>query len=156
MSGIKSSSPDPTTNSKSTNLNFHEFFDNVLSTFNQFFLLQPFLDFLDFWFNVVYNSIIFSSALVLLSNLDLRSFFFCCFFLCPHINSVNRGMPVLDSDHLFYDKNLKFLIIFSWAQDVYWPNSATNHELKQVNFSGFSDFDDISFWNKSQSPEESN
>ena len=53
-------------------------------------IVQAFLDFRgfdfrDFQFNAVYNSILFSSPLVLLSNLDLRGF---CFpvFLCvsPH------------------------------------------------------------------------
>ena len=51
-------------------------------------LVQAFLDFCgfdscDFCFNTVYNSILFSSPLVLLSNLNLRSL---CFriFLCPH------------------------------------------------------------------------
>ena len=52
-------------------------------------------DFWDFRFNVVDNSILFSSSLVLLINLDLRGFCFRIFFMCPHINSVNRGMPVL-------------------------------------------------------------
>ena len=61
--------------------------------------IQAFLDFhgfnfRDFQFNAVYNSILFSSPLVLLSNLDLRGFRFPPFFLCPHINGVNRGMPV--------------------------------------------------------------
>jgi hypothetical protein len=50
-------------------------------------------DFRNFGFNVIYNSILFSSPLVLLSNLDLRGFCFPGFFMCPHINSVNRGMP---------------------------------------------------------------
>ena len=39
----------------------------------------------------IYNSILFFSLLVLLSNLDLCGFYF---FGCPHINSVNPGMPV--------------------------------------------------------------
>ena len=30
-----------------------------------------------------------------LSNLDLRGFRFSRFFMCPHINSVDRGMPVI-------------------------------------------------------------
>ena len=51
-------------------------------------------DFRDFRFTAVYNSILFSSLLVLLSNLDLRDFCFRGFFWCPHINSLNRGMPV--------------------------------------------------------------
>ena len=52
--------------------------------------LQAFLDFRsfdfrDFWFNAVYNSILFSSPLVLLSNLDLRGFPFPRFFyVSPH------------------------------------------------------------------------
>ena len=50
-------------------------------------------DFRNFRFNAVYNSILFSSLLVLLSNLDLRGFCFPRFFMCPHINSVIRGMP---------------------------------------------------------------
>ena len=51
-------------------------------------------DFCNFWFNAVYNSILFSSPLVLLSNLDLRVFWFRVVFLFPHINSANQGMPV--------------------------------------------------------------
>ena len=38
-------------------------------------------DFRDYWFNAVYNSILFSSPLVLLSNLDLRGFCFCAFLI---------------------------------------------------------------------------
>ena len=58
--------------------------------------IPAFLDFRgfnlhNFWF---YNSILFSSPLVLISNLDLHGFLFLRFFLCPHINSVNQGMPV--------------------------------------------------------------
>ena len=61
------------------------------------FYIQAFLNFggFDFWdfrFNAVYNSILFSSPLVLLSNLNLRSF---CFLRCPYNNSVNQGMPVI-------------------------------------------------------------
>ena len=49
------------------------------------FILQAFLDFCgfdfrDFRFNAVCNSIIFSSPLVLLCNLDLRGFCFLHFF----------------------------------------------------------------------------
>ena len=74
-------------------------------------LLQAFLDFRsfdfsNFWFSAVYNSILFSSPLVLLSNLDLGGFLelvdtnpmvfaTAVFFMCPHINSVNQGMPVI-------------------------------------------------------------
>ena len=43
------------------------------------------LDFCDFWFSAVYNSILFSSPLVLLSNLDLRGFCFHVFFMCAPI-----------------------------------------------------------------------
>ena len=57
--------------------------------------LQAFLDFRgfdfrDFQFTLVYNSILFSSLLVLRSNLDLG-----VFFVSPHLNSLNREMPVL-------------------------------------------------------------
>ena len=60
-------------------------------------VLQAFLDFHSFdfrgfRFKVVYNSILFSSPLVLLSNLHSLSK---VFFMCPHINSVNRGMHVV-------------------------------------------------------------
>ena len=42
-------------------------------------------DFRDFWFNAVYNSILFSSILVLQSNLDLRGFHIPRFFyVSPH------------------------------------------------------------------------
>ena len=72
--------------------------------------IQAFLDFRgfdfrDFRFNTVYNSILFSSPLVPLSNLDLNGFCFCGFFLCPYINGVNRGMPVV--------QNKSIAIIFS-------------------------------------------
>ena len=61
--------------------------------------LQAFLDFRgfdfhDFRFTTVYNSILFSSPLVILSNLDLHGFYLPQFFMCPHINSVNPGMPL--------------------------------------------------------------
>ena len=52
--------------------------------------IQAFLDFRgfdfrDFQFNTVYNSILFSSPLVLQSNLDLSGFLFPCFFyVSPH------------------------------------------------------------------------
>ena len=50
-----------------------------------YFVIQAFLDFRNFQFNAVYNSILFSSPLVLLSNLDLRGFFYCHFiFVSPH------------------------------------------------------------------------
>ena len=66
--------------------------------------IKEFLDFRDydiynFQFTAVYNSILFSSTLVLLSNLDLRGFWFCVFCVCPHINSVNQGMPVIGVIH---------------------------------------------------------
>ena len=61
--------------------------------------IQAFLDFLsfdfcDFRFNAVYNSILFCSPSILLSNLDLCDLRPPLFSMCPHINSVNRGMPV--------------------------------------------------------------
>ena len=65
--------------------------------------IQEFLDFRgfdfrDFLFNVVYDSILFSLPLVLLSmELQFTQFLLCAdFFMCPHINSVNRGMPVFN------------------------------------------------------------
>ena len=66
-------------------------------------IVEVFLDFCgfnfaDFWFNPIYTSILFSSTLVLLSNLHLSDFCFACFFMCPHINSVNPGMPVCKYD----------------------------------------------------------
>ena len=63
--------------------------------------VQAFFDFCsfhfrDFRFNAIYDSILFSSPLVLLSNLNLHGFCFPrFFFMCPHINSVNPGMPVV-------------------------------------------------------------
>ena len=62
----------------------------------QAFLKFRGFDFRDFWFNTIYNSILFISPLVLLSNLNLRGFCFPQFFImCLHIYSINRGMPVL-------------------------------------------------------------
>ena len=63
------------------------------------FNVHTFLDFCCFnfrffQFNEVYDSHLFSSPLVLLSNHDLHGFCFPRFFMCPHINSVNRGMSV--------------------------------------------------------------
>ena len=65
-----------------------------LFTFNviqlHFWHIQAFLDFrgfdfCDFPFNAVYNSILFSSPLVLLSDLDLCGLWFCGFiFVSPH------------------------------------------------------------------------
>ena len=56
----------------------------------QVFLYFCSFDICDFGFNAVYNSILFSSPLVLLRNLDLCGFCFPQFFLCvSHINSVN-------------------------------------------------------------------
>jgi hypothetical protein len=78
-------------------------------------LIQAFLDFrgfdfLDFQFNTVYNSILFSSPLVLLSDLDLRGFHFRIFFsMFPHINILNRGMLVL----LFNQTSNKLLNILT-------------------------------------------
>ena len=77
-------------------------------------------DFWDFRFNAVYNSVLFSSPLVLLSNLDLHNF--CIgFFLCPHIDSVNRGMPVftfhlvrfLAKNQLYSNETTKFCEAFA-------------------------------------------
>ena len=63
--------------------------DKGIPQFSRFF------DFCNFQFNEVYNLILFSYPLVLLSNLNLRGFRYLCFFMCPHIKSVNQGMPVL-------------------------------------------------------------
>ena len=65
------------------------------------FSIQTFLDFCsfdfrNFWFNAVYNFTIYSFRLVPLSTLKLGGFHFLWgFFMCPHINSVNQGMPVI-------------------------------------------------------------
>ena len=49
--------------------------------------VQAFLDFRDFRSNAVYNSILFSSPLILLSNLDLRGFASAGFFCVPTLTS---------------------------------------------------------------------
>ena len=51
-------------------------------------------DFDDFRFKAVYNSILFSSSSVLPPR--LTRFLLPLFFKCPHINSVNEGMPVTE------------------------------------------------------------
>ena len=62
-------------------------YSNTLATL---YYVQAFLDFrgfnfLDLRFTAVYNSILFSSPLVLLSNLNLRGFCFCSFlYVSPH------------------------------------------------------------------------
>ena len=53
------------------------------------------LDFSGFRFTVVFNSILFSSLLVLHTKSPRFTWFLCLQFFCLHINSVNRGMPVL-------------------------------------------------------------
>ena len=52
-------------------------------------------DFRNFRFNAVYNSILFFTPLVILSNIGYMVFASTGFLWCPHINSVNRGMPVV-------------------------------------------------------------
>jgi hypothetical protein len=87
------------------------------------FEVQAFLDFCsfnfhDFRFTGVYNAIIFSFPLVLLSKLDLRGFLFRVFFLCLHINSINRGMPVSFSDSEF-TLYLKIMVYARIAKQPY-------------------------------------
>ena len=65
--------------------------------------LQAFLDFRgfdfrDFRFIKAYNSTLFSSTLVLLVTSIYAVFASAVFVLCPHIVSVNQGMPV----HMYY------------------------------------------------------
>ena len=86
--------------------------------------IQAFLDFCgfdfrNFRFNEVYNSILFSSPLVLLSNLDLHGFWFPWFFICPHINSVNQGIPV----HLFVFEIHKDMVNFLGSFDYFFMSS---------------------------------
>ena len=92
----------------------------LLSASSVINILQVFLDFrsfdiCNFQFTAVYNSIIFSSSLVLLSNFDLRGFYFRIFCMCPDINSVNQGMPVFS---LFCQSQLEWegkRVIFYWS-----------------------------------------
>ena len=61
--------------------------------------IQAFLDFrgfdfCNFWINAGYNSIPFSSSLILLSTSIYTVFAFRGFSMCPHINSVNLEMSV--------------------------------------------------------------
>ena len=57
----------------------------------------PVFDIRNFRFTAVYDSILFSSPLVQLSNHDFRGFASAVFLLYPHINSLNQEMPVFDS-----------------------------------------------------------
>ena len=70
------------------------------------------------WF--IIDSILFSSSLVLLINLDLRGFCFRIFFMCPHINSVNRGMPVLLQS---LTKDFDFFIKLNFLGKIHIPIS---------------------------------
>ena len=111
--------------------------------------VQAFLDFRGFWFNTVYNSILFSFPLVILSNLDFRGFCFWVFFiLCPHINSVNRGMSVQkrnfqmlqvaitfwnDPTYPIFPQSLGYFLvkIIQWhfhgaSKEGIWPQKITN------------------------------
>ena len=83
-------------------------------------------DFRNFWFNEIYNSILFSFPLVLLlvlSNFDFTEFSLSAFFMCPHISSINWGIPVVRSwpysTYLFLRKMLNiselFVLIFAGA-----------------------------------------
>ena len=122
----------------------------------------PRFDFCNFWFNVVYNSILFSSPLVLLSNLDFLSFRFPLFFMCPHINSVNQGMPVFCADSIFYsfqfwvkvEFNSVFTILFlknssrfHYHLNLFWVHSIYSaiHFLL-ISFSAQSSFGSFQFW----------
>ena len=68
----------------------------VLKICLQAFLDFRGLDFGNFWFTSVYNSILFSSPLVLLSNLNLRCFCFCGFsFGPPHSQPKSRNACIL-------------------------------------------------------------
>ena len=90
----------------------------VLEFPSQAFLNFQGFNFGNFPFNLVYNSILFSSPLVLLSNLDLRGF--CLrglYFVSPH-NRVNWGMPVIN--HYFYKKGIKWLYIWGWNMNLGW------------------------------------
>ena len=78
----------------------------MVQNYKSISLLQAFLDFRgfdfrNFQFNVVDNSILFSIPVVLLSNLNLGGFRFPRFFMCPHINPVNQGMPVTNINSEF-------------------------------------------------------
>ena len=65
----------------------HFFYVAIFFLYSVKVLIQAFLyflgfDFRDFWFNAVYDSILFSSPLLLLSNFDLRGFRFPRVFFC--------------------------------------------------------------------------
>ena len=83
----------------------NHYYDTVLQAFLNF---RGF-DFRDFLFSTVHNSILFSSPLVLVSNLDLCGFCSAAFILCPHINSVNPGMPVHRQSKFWGKKHIDFL-----------------------------------------------
>ena len=69
-------------NKKSAQLRFVKYSFQV-----QAFLYFHGFDFRDFRFTAVYNSILFSSPFVLLSNLDLHGFFFCVFLCVPTLTA---------------------------------------------------------------------
>ena len=74
-------------------LNFCQDLPGIRSTKLQAFLDFHSCDFHNFGFTMVYKCILFSSPLVLLSNLDLRGFCLCGFlFVSPHYQ---RNMPVI-------------------------------------------------------------
>ena len=81
--------------SNSVMLNLINLFSHLVQNYQkQAFLYFCGFDFRNFGLSAVYNSILFSSPLVLLSNLNLRGFLFPRFFMCPQIKSINWGMPV--------------------------------------------------------------
>ena len=74
---------------------------------------------------MVYNSTLFSSPLVLLSNQDLRGFRLPRFFMCPHINSVNQGMPVynlIKTQLVEILSVIAFLLFFHKISYKLWKN----------------------------------
>ena len=71
--------------------NYTQILENLRNTI-QAFLYNCGFDFCNFRFTVVYNSLLFSSSLVLLSNLHLRGFCFRGFsFVSPHLHRKSRN-----------------------------------------------------------------
>ena len=86
---------------------------------NMLKVILSFLDFRDLQFTAVNNYILFSSSSVLLGNLNLRGFRFPVLGGSPHINSVNREMPV--TNFVIHKDFFKYVLVYFMTLCHGWP-----------------------------------
>ena len=106
-----------------------------MSSVVQTFLDFHSFDFCNFQFTAVHNSILFSSPLVLLKVISIYAVFASAFFLCPHINNINQGMPVFIYSLNLYpsqDKEYNFTHIVFTEDHIHWCYSTFHLEFLHV------------------------